>query len=155
MGKLGCCSADRTRRFPEYAKYGAGDELGQYKYNGNDDNLPTGAWVQELDGNMLQTNLLYQRNLDDIKNKAESQSEKAKSAMAKITAVNDEIAEIVRKKAVLDVNITSEERLLNESRERIANDKVRLENIENEISIGYWCRTIWNPYRETYGGITL
>ena len=54
--------------------------------------------------------------------------------MAKITAVNDEIAEIVRKKAVLDVNITSEERLLNESRERIANDKVRLENIENEIN---------------------
>ena len=74
------------------------------------------------------------RDLDDIKNKAENQSEKAKSAMAKITAVNDEIAEIVRKKAVLDVNITSEERLLNESRERIANDKVRLENIENEIN---------------------
>lgn len=40
--------------------------LGATAYNGNDENLPSGDWMREVDGNMLQTNLLYQRNLDDI-----------------------------------------------------------------------------------------
>ena len=73
-------------------------------------------------------------SLDDLKKQAESRSEKAKEAMANITAINDEIAEILRKKAVLDANITSEESLRDESRQRIADDKLRLENIENEIN---------------------
>ncbi|MBQ6868483.1 MAG: AAA family ATPase, partial [Clostridia bacterium] len=63
-------------------------------------------------------------SLDDLKKQAESRSEKAKEAMANITAINDEIAEILRKKAVLDANITSEESLRDESRQRIADDKL-------------------------------
>ena len=55
-----------------YSKYASNGQYVMYfgatAYNGNDDNLPTGAWVQELDANMLQTNVLYQKNLDDIKN---------------------------------------------------------------------------------------